>query len=217
MADVHVDAFPGEFMTLLGRGVLRAFYRWYVQQPGGIALIVEDPTEGEVLGLVAGGDPALKPRFMRRHAPHLALAALVASIRHRRARERLVEHVRTAARRFLSTGRRAGGQPDSADVHEPSEPAAGTWSNLLSICTAPAARGRGVGRLLMNGFRDESRRRGLTGMRLSVHNDNGAAIALYERCGWRRILVTPSGTFFWQEIAPISGDATEAEDDLRSP
>jgi RimJ/RimL family protein N-acetyltransferase len=69
----------------------------------------------------------------------------------------------------------------------------------------------------MEGFRDESRRRGLAGMRLSVHNDNEAAIALYERCGWRRVLVTPSGTFFWQEIDLTSRGAADSVDERQSP
>ncbi|MBP1474912.1 GNAT family N-acetyltransferase [Frateuria sp. MAH-13] len=65
--------------------------------------------------------------------------------------------------------------------------AGSTLARLYSIATAPAARGRGLGGTLLAAAEDAARARGCRGMRLEVRMDNTAAMALYERAGYRRI------------------------------
>ncbi|MEI7035241.1 GNAT family N-acetyltransferase [Fulvimonas yonginensis] len=60
-------------------------------------------------------------------------------------------------------------------------------ARLYSIATAPAARGRGVGAALLDAAEHAAWARGCRAMRLEVRVDNAAAIALYERAGYRRI------------------------------
>ena len=62
-----------------------------------------------------------------------------------------------------------------------------TLARLYSIATDPAARGRGVGATLLAGAERAARERGCRALRLEVRVDNAAAIALYERAGFRRI------------------------------
>lgn len=64
-----------------------------------------------------------------------------------------------------------GGQPDAAE--------------LISMWVSPAARGRGVGDLLIAEIARWAARRGATVLRLSVMPDNRAAAALYERHGFQ--------------------------------
>ncbi len=59
-------------------------------------------------------------------------------------------------------------------------------ARLYSLATAPAARGRGVGRRLLRALELAAQRRGCTRLRLEVRTDNAAAIALYEGAGYRR-------------------------------
>jgi ribosomal-protein-alanine N-acetyltransferase len=59
-------------------------------------------------------------------------------------------------------------------------------ARLYSLATDPAARGRGVGRTLLDAAIDAARQRGCHVLRLEVRTDNHAAIALYERVGFLR-------------------------------
>lgn len=60
-------------------------------------------------------------------------------------------------------------------------------ARLYSIAVSDAARGRGLGALLLAAMEREAKRRGAKRMRLEVRQDNDAAIRLYERRGYRRI------------------------------
>ncbi|MFC7550177.1 GNAT family N-acetyltransferase [Plantactinospora sp. GCM10030261] len=58
-------------------------------------------------------------------------------------------------------------------------------AELISMWVSPAGRGRGVGVRLVEAVADWARRRGARVLRLAVMSDNAAAIALYERAGFR--------------------------------
>ncbi|MBV7479265.1 N-acetyltransferase [Pseudomonas sp. PDM31] len=60
-----------------------------------------------------------------------------------------------------------------------------TWL-LGDLFTTPAARGKGVGTLLMNTARDFARLAGAKGMTLETATDNFTAQRLYEARGWVR-------------------------------
>jgi ribosomal protein S18 acetylase RimI-like enzyme len=59
-------------------------------------------------------------------------------------------------------------------------------ARLYSIAVAHEARGRGVGEALLGAVERAARARGCKLLRLEVRQDNGAAIRLYERLGYRR-------------------------------
>ena len=60
-------------------------------------------------------------------------------------------------------------------------------ARLYSLATAAAARGRGVGRALLCAIEAQAAARGVRRIRLEVRRDNTAAVALYERHGYRRV------------------------------
>ena len=57
-------------------------------------------------------------------------------------------------------------------------------AELLRIAVAPEARGRGLGRALLEACQRELAEEGLAQLFLEVRPTNLAAIRLYERCGW---------------------------------
>jgi ribosomal-protein-alanine N-acetyltransferase len=59
-------------------------------------------------------------------------------------------------------------------------------ARLYSLATQPEARGQGIGAALLEAAAAAARRRGSHALRLEVRTDNAAAIALYERHGFRR-------------------------------
>jgi len=210
MVACHQAAFPGQFTTLLGPGYLRTLYRFYAGHPDGICLVAVEEGGDAVLGLVAGGRPDLPSRMLRRNLWRFMPILLWRALTHGYFRRRLLHHAGEAVRKV---SRRLCLARASPERPAPPEDLPGTWSNLLSICTHPDHRGRGVGRHLMEGFRAESERRGYRSMRLSVRNENAAAIALYKACGWRPVLTVPNGTYFKRSVRPEpdAGPGDEAD------
>jgi ribosomal protein S18 acetylase RimI-like enzyme len=63
----------------------------------------------------------------------------------------------------------------------------------LGVAVAPAARGRGLGRLMMHFLHAAARRRGALQVRLRVHAGNEKALALYREMGYRFEGAAPPG------------------------
>jgi len=62
-----------------------------------------------------------------------------------------------------------------------------TAARLYSIAVDPGRRGQGLAALLLNDAERQSALRGRRSLRLEAREDNGPAIRLYERLGFRRI------------------------------
>jgi ribosomal-protein-alanine N-acetyltransferase len=65
------------------------------------------------------------------------------------------------------------------------------WARLYSLVVDPAARGRGLGRVLLADAERQARRAGCSGLRLEVRQDNAAANALYAAAGYHRLAPLP--------------------------
>lgn len=65
-------------------------------------------------------------------------------------------------------------------------------AELDRVCVAPSARGRGVGRTLVNRIAQDAAEHGIEVLGLEVRGNNHAAIALYENCGFRRTGLIPN-------------------------
>jgi ribosomal-protein-alanine N-acetyltransferase len=57
-------------------------------------------------------------------------------------------------------------------------------AHVLDVLTVPWARGRGVGRIVLDAALDDARARSARVALLEVRRTNEAALALYERCGF---------------------------------
>ncbi|MEP7185910.1 MAG: N-acetyltransferase [Rhodanobacter sp.] len=81
-------------------------------------------------------------------------------------------------------------------------------ARLYSLATEPDARGRGVGRSLLDAVIAAARQRGYHVLRLEVRTDNRAAIALYERAGFCRMgsysEYYEDGTDAWRYALPLT-------------
>lgn len=80
-------------------------------------------------------------------------------------------------------------------------------ARLYSIMVDPGARGRGLGRLLLDRAEDLARQAGAVELRLEVREDNQAAISLYEARGYRRIgreaRFYDDGTDAWRYVRAV--------------
>ena len=65
-------------------------------------------------------------------------------------------------------------------------------AELDRVCVAPEARGRGVGRLLVECIAADAGEHGVEVLGLEARGNNHGAIALYEHCGFRRTGLIPN-------------------------
>ena len=193
MVALHAELFPDEAITRMGSSFLHAHHRYYATSSEGICFVAAEEDTGRVRGLVVGGKPELRYSFIRSHALRFALTLLW-----RACVDRVVRHrVGVAIGRFvrkLYLGRKMDRS------HEPCEPASGTWSSLLYICTNPDFCCRGVGTELLRAFHAASARRGYDLMCITVLSDNVPAISLYRKTGWREVSRTEELTYLERRV-----------------
>lgn len=101
--------------------------------------------------------------------------------------------------------------PAYGRVAWPSGAAAADVAVLHLVTSAPEARGRGVGRLLVTDAARAARSRGRVALRLDVFANNLPAFALYRSCGFVDL-----GVFRMDFDGDVSADAHLMELDLRA-
>jgi GNAT superfamily N-acetyltransferase len=174
VVELHLRAFPGFFLTVLGPRFLRCLYAGIRDHSTGIVLCCFGGNG--MLGFVAG---TVQPGNFYRHLLlrrwwQFGLAALWPVLRRPAILPRLLNAFR---------------KPGEATEHEGS-------AELMSIAVDPSAQGLGVGRFLVSGFFCECRRRGIERVELTTDaNKNESVNQFYERAGFRkkRSFTTPQG------------------------
>lgn len=165
IVDVHVAAFPGFFLTSLGRPFLMVMYRAFLSSPRSVFVV--DETVGDVQGFAVGslktggGDRGLAIRFL----PSFLMALIPAVIR---------SPIKVPARILgqLFTGR---GQPDMPD----------NSAVLRSIGVRPEKRGGGIANELLRDFEKHARDKGAELVALTTDKaSNERAIGFYKRNGY---------------------------------
>lgn len=178
MARLHVAEIDEGFLPTLGPRFLAQLYRRVVRSPSSFAFVAE--RDGAVVGFSAGAEHLgrLYRSFILRDG---LVVVLTTGPRLARAWRRVVETVRYPAR-------------DDGDL--PS-------AELIAIAVGREARGRGIGRELVDAVTEEFARRGVSAARVVAGADNEAALALYRACGFRTARTvqvhrgTPSEVLTW--------------------
>lgn len=174
VVSIHMQSFPGFFLTFLGRGFLRLLYQCLQEAEEGVTLVVEE--HGQVLGFVAGVTQQRKfyQRLIRQHVFCFAWVATGAIIRRPGILGRLLR----------ALGRPLDSQRSVAEAA------------LMSIAVTPTSAGRGYGRLLVQAFTQQIRQRGLACYCLTTDShQNERANRFYQDLGFTlmRSFATPEG------------------------
>ena len=160
MATLHVTEIGEGFLPTLGDRFLDHLYRRVVRAPPSFAFVAAD---GDAVMGFAAGTENLRELY-RSFLLHDGVAAMVAAgPRIARSWRRVLETLRYPAH-------------EGADL-PPAE--------LIAIAVGNEARGRGVGRELVDAVTTEFTRRGVTAARVVAGVDNEAALGLYRACGFR--------------------------------
>ncbi len=172
---VHLEAFPGFFLSALGPAFVRELYRGFCRLEDSMGFVAVGDN-GRVIGVVAGTSrpAAFFRRLLARRWYAFAMAALPAVLRRP-----------LVLRRVLRGLTYRGDAPD---------PASGAL--LSSIAVAPSAQGSGAGSALVQAFCHEAAQRGVARVYLMTDHDHNDAInCFYQRQGFQLtgIVNTPEG------------------------
>lgn len=173
---VHIKAFPSFFLTFLGPGFLREFYKSFLYDSQCIGFVAIDKNTEEILGAIVG---PLNPkgyfkRLLKRKWFVFCIASVVAVFRKPAVMKRLFRAV-------FYRGEVPVGPPRAL---------------LSSIAVSPQAQGQGVGQALMKRWVEEVEHRGGTGCFLTTDVENNESVnRFYQRLGWKieSIYTTPEG------------------------
>lgn len=165
VAEVHVAAFQGFFLTCLGTRFLGLYYRSIVEL-GQIGFVAEDGG-GQLVGFVAGVGSGFYRSLLVQRGWQLALAASGAAFRH---------PFRVIPRILLGVAQR---------VARPGQRGPGDEMNLTSIGVRPRGQAGGAGHALVDAFVGESRRLGVQRVVLETDVEGNERVChFYERAGF---------------------------------
>jgi len=171
---IHLQSFPGFFLSFLGPRFLELLYEGIGRHPQGIALVSE--SDSGIDGFVAGvtDQSGFYKRLIKTRVVRFAAASLGAVLRRPRIIPRLV---------------RALGQSRQSE-------SSAAQACLMSIAVRPGVSGKGAGQALVSAFGEAMAARGIREYCLTTDREgNDRVNRFYLRLGFRlaRTFVTPQG------------------------
>lgn len=165
VASVHLAAFPGFFLTSLGRKFLSEMYRGFLNHPSGIFLVAEG--EGKVIGFAAGtSEPSsFFTELRRKRFISFLLCAFPA----------LLRNPSTVLQKLIKAVFYRGDKPAGLEG----------GALLSSIGVRPDVLGKSIGQKLLNGFEREVLLRGREFVYLTTDKvGNDRVNAFYKKNGY---------------------------------
>lgn len=173
VAGLHMSAFEGYTNTLIGKGYVKAFIKWFCETDEAIAICAIDSTNtpvGYVVGAYLGYEAKLNKKIL-----WPALSGILL-------RPWLVFNPRF--RSIVANKLRSFTKGSKNQVNQiPTLPS--PTVSLVGIGVHPSFKGKGVGYELINAFEARVVEYQAKSMRLSVYSDNIAARKFYEKAGWQ--------------------------------
>jgi ribosomal protein S18 acetylase RimI-like enzyme len=171
---IHLESFPGFFLTFLGHDFLTVLYKSMQSDPESVVLIAF--SNGQIEGFIAGvtHQSGFYQRLIKKQKWSFAVAALGALLRRPAIAPRLLRALR----------RPADAQRASAEAC------------LMSIAVRPESAGKGIGERLVEAFCQELAERGVHAVCLATDRDNNDHVNhFYQGLGFRlsRTYITPEG------------------------
>jgi len=162
---VHLEAFAGHTLSLLGARFLELYYEQLRRDSAGITLVAA--RNNEIIGFAAG---AMNPqgfysRLLKRRWFAFMLAALPGALRHPKLIPRLL----------------------NTPTYPANLPAGEELANLSSIAVRPNVKGAGVGARLMREFLTQAKQRGATCVMWGTKKYDTVANRFYQKFGYSEV------------------------------
>lgn len=180
-ARIHRRVLDMEFLSRFGPSFMRTYYGAWIHSTGSLALAAHDE-DGRLVGALLGAtDPAAHARAMvRHHGAAIATKLLAYALaRPRLAKELIATRGWRYTRGLVRLVRSRFASSSAAPVADLG-PVVGEITHVL---VSPDARGRGVGRALVQESVDRARTAGVEELTLVTPPDM-AARHFYEHLGW---------------------------------
>ncbi len=161
LAQLHADRITDGFLPTLGPAFLTRLYRRIIRSTDSFAFVATEAGDNHILGFAAGASDvgALYKSFAIRDG---VIAGVLAAPKLLRSWRRVLETVRYPA-------------AEGADL-----PAA----EILAVAVDETAGGRGIGTLVVDASTQRLGALGRPSVKVVTGSDNGAALRLYEKCGF---------------------------------
>ena len=174
VVDIHLESFKGFFTSFLGREFLSLEYSELVKSPLGVGFVFFE--ESSVLGFVCGMTMPGQffSSFMKKNWLRLCWISLRKIIRRPKIIPKMVRGIFYPSK-------------------NPSDPGIAV---LLSIAVLPGKMGKGIGKILVQTFLSEMKKRGMKEVYLSTDKvDNESVNEFYGKLGFslRKTHLTPEG------------------------
>jgi ribosomal protein S18 acetylase RimI-like enzyme len=189
---IHLESFPGFFLSFLGPRFLAALYESVIDNPYGIGLISE--SEAGIEGFVAGvtDKSEFSKQTLRKRALRFALASMGTVIR----------KPSVVLRLFRTLGRFRRPELSAAKA------------SLMSIAVRPGVSGKGTGRELVAAFDAALAERGVDEYSLTTdRDDNDRVNRFYLKLGFRLAgtFVTPEGRAMNEYVMTLRGRNADSD------
>jgi ribosomal protein S18 acetylase RimI-like enzyme len=164
MTVVHEKAFPGFFLTSLGKDFLSTYYKAVLRSEKSIAVCAVDEYKN-VIGFASGCIESSNFHLNLFNCNRLSFLLAV---------------VKSALGRPGVFYRLARNLEKNANYNDDND-----YAELLSIAVLPESKGTGIGKMLLESFEAEVKRRG--GKKLALTTDfenNDAVVNFYQKCGY---------------------------------
>jgi ribosomal protein S18 acetylase RimI-like enzyme len=184
VAQIHLSAFPGFFLSFLGRHFLSELYLSIIQDQSGMAFVCEE--KEQLVGFVAGASrlSGFFSRLLCWRWWRFAYSALIPVLKNPLIIPRLLRAIR---------------KPRDVSNHVDT-------GTLMSLAVVPEMQGCGIGQVLVRAFLEEAARRGLRHIDLMTDkNNNDSVNQFYKRMGFRclQTFVTPEGRAMNEYVVDI--------------
>lgn len=163
-ADIHQKAFDGFFLTALGKGFLKTYYKASLNNSESVAICAVDD-ENRMVGFCIGC--TLSKGYHKRLVKNNLIAFLIQGI------SILFTKPKALYRLAFNLDKNTIKTDD------------GNYAELLSIGVLPETKGSGIGKELIKRFEAEAKAKGCTKIALTTdYNNNDEVVAFYKKSGY---------------------------------
>jgi ribosomal protein S18 acetylase RimI-like enzyme len=171
LVEIHMKAFSGYSNTKIGKSYVKSFLNWFINDPS--AITITAVYDGDITGYVVGAPVGYQTKMNK----DLMGVVIIGIISHPWVIfNKKILSIAFSRLKVLFNKK--------SDVTDKSPSTNGNVISLVGIAVSPEYAGLKIGSSLMKKFEEIAHNKKFNSMRLSVYNDNEAALKLYHKSGW---------------------------------